>query len=795
MNHKMRIPTRDTELPASSFMRTYGRRRLGVGLILAALFAIHPSHAVRAEAQLKPKLEERVRHSTLFVRTFQSKRTKNDTYLGAGSGYFINSTGMLITNNHVVDPTHDPYDEKSPEEKQRFHYEGGKLSWTVTADSGSSAEATYDAAVLYQNEQADQALLQAYTKDGELLSTPNYLALQPESRLHKRMNVWGVGFPGAETQGTRDKAPAAQIDPGNAIEMPRTPGGRIRRVYTDVVARPGNSGGPQIDQDGLAVGTATLMTLPEGREDTGGARYTALVPAALSAEMIRNAYRLKKIPAGTDFSPFLDFLSEQGGRIDLPEFDRRTDAEVLFYANGDRVYGKFLPEELNLETELGTLKVPGKAIAYLMTGEGGTTVHLEGGNRISVSKIDEAFGFEPQGGSKLDVKYSDIRVISFRTSASPVPQVTGKVVVVDGNLCRLLLSNIEGTAKFNGAAGTLDLKLEDIDRIDTASNGDRIVVLHDERRMTGKFEPVPFKATIAATGTPIEIQLTQLEQGFVDTRFLTGRELGGLGLVPIVSGRGDFKRIAQTLESNTPESARAAIDKLLEKNVYSRMPSLEKDQLKLLDAVAELRAAKYPEALKAFRGVGRSDDKNVAVYANACTAVLKKYEDGKYDGKALSDRMVFADAGAEIARGYVRQVRDAIKELRSIDGEGKNDLIKIANTIKNSEDNIALAGVFLGTVPEDLMLRLWKIGQSASIREYRKIAAEIGEGGQGRGNRGGNRAAAANLTPQRRKEIEERLKKVREVFIEYIGKRHDYGFFVEDVDIEELQADRDEGQG
>lgn len=785
-----------TQINAVSFLaRPMRRRRKGTGWVvgLAVAAAVNPTADLRASEQLKPKVEEKVRHSTLFVKTYQSKRSKNDTPHGAGSGFFINSTGLMISNNHVVDPTHDPYDEKWPEEKHRFHYEGGKLSWTVTADSGTSAEKTYDATVIYQNEQADQALMQVHDKDGNLLSTPNYLALQPESRLRKRTSVWGVGFPGADTQGTREKAPAAQIDPGNTIDLPRSPGGRIRKVYTDVVVRPGNSGGPQVDQDGLVVGTATQMTPPEGREDTGGARYTALVPAALTAEMIRNAYRLKKIPPGTDFTPFLDFLSGQGGRIDLPEFDRRGDAEVLFYANGDRVYGKFLPEELKFETELGTLKIPSTAIAYLMTGEGSTTVHLEGGNRISVSKIDESFGFEPQGGSKLDVKYTDIRVISFRTAANKAGSVTGKVVVVDGNLCRLLLSKIEGAAKFTGAAGTLDIKLEDIDRIETASNGDRIVILRDERRMTGKFEPAPFKATIAATGTPIEIQLSQLEQGFVDTRFLTGRELGGLGLVQIVEARADFKRIAQALESNTPDSAKASLDKLMDKTVSAKMPPLEKDQLKLLDAVYQLRAGKYADALKGFRGIMRSEDKNVAVYAAASASVLKKYESGQCNGKPLSDRMVFADAGAEIARGNVHLVRDAIKELRSIDGEGKNDLIKISNTIKNSEENIAQAGVFLGTIPEDLMLRLWKIGQSASIREYRKLAAETGEGRQGRGG-GGNRPAV-NITPQRMREIEQRLKKVREVFVEYIQKRFDYGFFVEDIDIEELQADHDEQQG
>lgn len=764
-------------------------RVLVVGVALAAT-SLTPL-TVRAEESLKAKVEERIKKATLWVITYQSKSSKNDTPHSTGSGYFINSTGLLITNNHVVDPMHDPYDQKNPEEKQRFHYDGGKLSWTVTADSATPQEKTYDAYVLYQNEQADQALAQAYDSDGKLLHTPDFLRFQPDTKLHKRLTVWGAGFPGGTSQSARGKTPAVQVDLGNATEMPRSPGGRVRSVYTDVVARPGNSGGPQVDQDGLVVGTCTLMSQPPGREDQGGARYSALVPAALSAEMIRNAYRLNKIPPGTDFSPFLDFLSEQGGRIDLPEFDRRPNSEVLYYANGDRVYGKFAPKELKLETELGPITVPSNAIAYLMSGEGNTTVHLEGGNRISVSRIDENFGFEPEGGTKVDVKYADVKVISFRTDGSASKNVVGKVTVVDGNLCRLLLSNIDGVAKFTGAAGTVDIKIEDIDRIETTSSGDRTVTLRDERRMTGKFEPDPVKAVVAATGTPVEIQLGKLEQGNVEPRFLTGRELGGLGLVSIVGGRSDFKRIAQTIESNTPDAARANIDKLLDKPTFNKMPTREKDQLRLIDAVSQLRAGKYPEALKGFRGVIRSEDKNVAVFANAYAAVLRKYESGQYDGKPLSERAVFADAGTELGRTYVKNVRDAIKEMRSIDGEKKNDLVRIINAIKTNEENVAVSGVFLGTVPEDLMLRMWKIGQTSSINEFRKLGGKISDFYQIKG------ASAPRPAPTGgpAKETYERQKKALEAFVEYIIKRYEYGFFIEDIDIEEFLAKEGEQEG
>ena len=100
-----------------------------------------------------------------MVFTAESKRKKADTPLGSGSGYFINSTGLMITNNHVVDPVHG----RSPREKHMWHYKHGRLAWEIITDSGTDDEKKWDAMVLYQNESDDQAILQVHDEDGEKL--------------------------------------------------------------------------------------------------------------------------------------------------------------------------------------------------------------------------------------------------------------------------------------------------------------------------------------------------------------------------------------------------------------------------------------------------------------------------------------------------------------------------------------------------------------------------------------------------------------------------------------------------
>jgi hypothetical protein len=223
----------------------------------------------------------------------------------------------------------------------------------------------------------------------------------------------------------------------------------------------------------------------------------------------------------------------------------------------------------------------------------------------------------------------------------------------------------------------------------------------------------------------------------------------------------------------------------MEKTTFAKLPAVEKEQLKLLDAVSQVRAGKYTEAQKAFRSVTRSEDLNVSVYAMACAEVLKKFENGQFEGKPLSDRAAFADAGATLSRASLKEARDALKDIARIEGDNKGDHTKIVNGIKNNENMVELAGVFLGTEPEDLVLRLWKNGFTASLREIGRIDQKLQEmqaerRGGGRGNRAGPNREATELNAQREKVIETAR--------DFILKRFDYGFFVEDPDIEELRA-------
>jgi len=198
---------------------------------------------------IKPEVLERSKKAAVMVRTAISRQQKGDTELGFGSGYFINRTGLMVTNNHVADPTHS----MSPEQAHVWNYQNGKVTWWIVTDAGTSDEKRWEAEMVMQNKAADQAILQVLDKDANKLETPNYLHLLPESQLRDHMPVWAMGFPGADRQKTSKdkKAPLVTITNGHTLASPRTPGGRIRMIYTDVIARPGNSGGAMINGDGF----------------------------------------------------------------------------------------------------------------------------------------------------------------------------------------------------------------------------------------------------------------------------------------------------------------------------------------------------------------------------------------------------------------------------------------------------------------------------------------------------------------------------------------------------------------
>jgi S1-C subfamily serine protease len=750
--------------------------------------------ASRASAQdMKPATLERVKKATVMVFTAESRSSKGDTQLGSGSGFFINSTGLCVTNNHVIDPTHGMLDER---QRQAWYYEHGTLTFTVVVDAGADDEQTYECNSLYQSRTGDQALLQCMDKEGKRLRTPNYLRFLPESRLRTDMKAWALGFPGGDSQrsaGVGDKHPAVTVTRGNVLDLRFSPGGRLLIIYTDVTANRGNSGGPMVDIDGFLLGAVTLKDKPEDREDTGGANYSALSPNTLTRDMLRYAFTLKKIPDGTDFTPFIEILINDEGRIDIPEYRRQRDQDVMFYNNGDRIYGEVGTSSVKWDSPLGTVDIPTDAIAYVMKTDEGASVFLEGGNRLVSTQSDYKFKFKPRGGSETEHALSDVAAVGFKTKGRRIESVKGKVVVFDSDLSHLVLSDVQGGLKFSSSAGPISLNLEDILRIETTLEGDKqILTLNDDRRLTGKFGPEPIKARIAAVGTPITFSLENVSNATVETRRLSGDSAGGLDLPGVLSkADADVRRVARLLEFGDVKTARLRLTEMGSPETLRSLTTSRRDQVTLLDAVASLQEGQYEKAKKSFRAVAKSSDPNIAAYASACSDVLKKY-DTQFDGKSLSDRAVFTAAGTALARDYVRDVRTAIRDARRYTGERRADYTNTINLMRRHEPNMNVAAVFVGPEADDELIRLIKLVIDASLREIGRLEQAIQESEEGgRGGARGGATAAVRRTPREIQEMRQQREDAMKA-LEPLGLRYyrDYGFRIEDQDIQALREQR-----
>lgn len=776
---------------AGRLMRSGHRVKALPGMLVFGLLAVPTNTAwsvPSSEEVMKPDTQTRVKKAAVMVFTARSEREKNDTPIGSGSGFFINATGLSMSNNHVVDPTH----MKSPEERQQFHYKAGRLTWTVITDSGTEAEKAYDAMVLFQNEWADLAILQAYEKEGVKLKTPNYLPLLPESRLHERLKVWALGFPGGDQQKTvKDKHPEVSITTGNVLTAPRTPGGRIRMVYTDVVARPGNSGGPMVDADGFLVGAVTLMKAPEGREDSGGANYSSLVPAKLAMDLIRYAFALGKVPSGSDITPFMEALTGPDGLLNIPEYARRADQDVLYFADGDRAYGAVDSPTIAWDSPMGKMEVPASAIAYVMSNDEGSHLFLEGGNRISAPKSGATFKFKVEGRT-VDQPFEKVAVVAFRTAQRKVALPTETAYLLDTNVAHLVLTDIQGEASFEGKLGKTGIKFGDISRLTKLEDGQQVLTLVDGRRMTGKFEAGGIKAKIAATGTPIDISLANVDRANVEVADVRS---GGVGLTlgGVLAGADpEVAKVARKLQTDDIASARKALDELLASPEFKKAPEGKKEQAKLLEAECLLLEGKYADAQKKFKALSKAEDGNIGAYSDATANVMRKFSDNKFDGKPLNERAAFRAAGASLGYEAIAQARTAIKDARTLEGE-KNEFKSLRPQIEAIEKVLPGAAIFVGSDADDEMIRLWKLGVRAATREIERINGWLGENqntGGGRGSGGGGTAprsslaAPAGVTPdQLRMQREKTVKTLQE----YVAKVQDYGFHIDHPDVQELK--------
>jgi S1-C subfamily serine protease len=173
-----------------------------------------------AQTQLKAQLAASGRKPDLP--TYNPKQTRKEKGFSTGTGFFVSSSGHLITNFHVVD---------------------GAEHILVRTIKGADLPAV----VIARDPANDVALLKVE------IST-KAIPIGTVSRLAKGAEVMTLGYPLVHIQGQEQKATFGRVNSLSGIDND------IRFLQIDVPVQPGNSGGPLIATNGSVVGvvTATL---------------------------------------------------------------------------------------------------------------------------------------------------------------------------------------------------------------------------------------------------------------------------------------------------------------------------------------------------------------------------------------------------------------------------------------------------------------------------------------------------------------------------------------------------------
>lgn len=190
----------------------------------------------------------------LTVPQYKQDGTQNEE-VGGGSGFFVSSDGLIVTNKHVVDQTGATY--------------------TVFTNDGKK----YDAKVIAKDPVLDIALIKINPAAGQ---TFPYLTLGDSDTLQLGQSVIAIGNALGEYRNTvsvgvvsgLSRSITAGDDSGNSEVLDHV-------VQTDAAINPGNSGGPLLDLSGNVIGVN--VAIAEGSQNVGFALPINSVKSAIES--------------------------------------------------------------------------------------------------------------------------------------------------------------------------------------------------------------------------------------------------------------------------------------------------------------------------------------------------------------------------------------------------------------------------------------------------------------------------------------------------------------------------------
>lgn len=251
-------------------------RALGAWAWLALVAALLAS-APTAAAPPEPAVIQRVSAACVFIKL--DRVFRNLVIPAAGSGFFVNGNGHLVTNWHVVAPQVEiDFDGRDAEVSTMI----GRLKVVVLG--GSPEELELEAKTLVLDRKRDLAILQVPYRSAVWLEP----SLEPQAQV--TAPIWVAGFPFGETLALNKRNPEPTITSGRVSALRHASDGAVEAFQLDAAVNPGNSGGPVVSEDGHVLGVVKSVV----RSATGTS--LAITPQNLRTFLSSNQYRVKLDP-------------------------------------------------------------------------------------------------------------------------------------------------------------------------------------------------------------------------------------------------------------------------------------------------------------------------------------------------------------------------------------------------------------------------------------------------------------------------------------------------------------------
>lgn len=257
-----------------------------------------------------------------LVEQTSSAVLKLSTAEASGSGFLITSTGVVVTNAHVV---------------------GGNNE--VTAKNLQQQQ--FNGKVVYRDSSLDLAIVKL-----DVDHTPS-LPLSPLASLKVGQSVIAIGNPGMGLQNTVTRGIVSAVGPYPEL-------GPGTWIQTDASINPGNSGGPLLNAHGEVIGMNTVKVVKEGVQGLG---------FALSAQDILSVVqrffpqqqsvpsekgRLQVVSSVPDAEVYIDgkFVGNTPSTVPLAAGDHIVEVKASKFADWKRTVSVIDGSDLNVKAAL-----------------------------------------------------------------------------------------------------------------------------------------------------------------------------------------------------------------------------------------------------------------------------------------------------------------------------------------------------------------------------------------------------------------------------------------------------------